>query len=300
MAERAPAGGAADGPAVAVVGSANIDLIATVEAAPAAGETVLATGYAEEIGGKGLNQAVAAASSVPTALVAAVGDDPEGERVRAHARARGVDVREVGGVSARTGRALITLFDQDNVIVVAPLANAGLTAPAVDAALRRLRPAVVLTQFEISEAAVRAAALWCRRSGARLLINPSPVRRVADEVLALADPLVVNLGEAAALAGVGPGEAAGADPAALAGRLAPRVRSVVVTAGPGGAWVGDGGPARHLPVPERVEVVDSSGAGDAFAGRLAAALAVGDGLDAAVRSAVAAATRLVATPRERR
>ncbi|SOD59001.1 ribokinase [Streptomyces zhaozhouensis] len=280
-----------------VVGSANIDLIATVRAAPAPGETVLASRYAEEVGGKGLNQAVAAAGSVPTALVAAVGDDPEGARVRRHAEDRGVDVGEVRGTAARTGRALISLFDQDNTIVVAPLANALLTAEAVTDALRRLEPAAVLVQFEIPEEAVLAAAAWCRSSGARLLLNPSPVRPVPDEVLALADPLVVNLGEAAALAGPSApvGEARG-----LARALAPRVRSVVVTAGPAGAFLVDADGAGHVPVTERGEVADSSGAGDAFAGCLAAGLATGAGLTAAVRGAVAAASRTVATRRELR
>ncbi|TDC62738.1 PfkB family carbohydrate kinase [Streptomyces hainanensis] len=284
--------------AVAVVGSANVDLVATVASAPAAGATVLASRYEEEVGGKGLNQAVAAARGVPTALVASVGDDPEARRVREHARDRGVDVSEVrGAAGSHTGRALITLFGGDNAIVVAPLANGLLTAAAVDAALGRLRPAVVLVQFEIPEDAVEAAALWCRGAGARLLVNPSPVRPVAAEVLALADPLLVNLGEAAALAGDG---APGDDGPGLARLLAPRVRSVVVTAGPAGAFVAAGGPVRHVPVPERVEVVDSSGAGDAFAGHLAARLAAGDDLAAAARAAVAVATRLVATPRDRR
>ncbi|UED87546.1 ribokinase [Streptomyces profundus] len=280
--------------AVAVVGSANLDLIAGVRTAPTPGETVLATRYEEEVGGKGVNQAVAAARTAPTALVASVGADPEGARIRAHARSRGVDVSEVRDAAERTGRALITLFEQDNVIVVAPLANAALTAEAVEAALTRLGPAVVLTQFEIPEEAVRAAALWCRRSGARLLINPSPVRPVPEEVLALADPLLVNLGEATALAGADP------DPGRLAALLARRARSVVVTTGPGGAWVATGGNARHIPVPERVEAVDTSGAGDAFAGHLAAALATGADLDTAVAAGVAVATRLVATPREQR
>ena len=292
-----PPGG---GPAVAVVGSANVDLVATVEAAPVPGETVLAARYAEEVGGKGLNQAVAAARSVPTALVASVGDDPEAALVRRYAEARGVDVGEVRGAAARTGRALITLFDQDNTIVVAPLANALLTAEAVAGALRRLRPAVVLAQFEIPAEAVRAAAVWCRASGARLLLNPSPVRPVADEVLALADPLVVNLGEAAALAGSVGAEGAGGGARELARRLASRARSVVVTAGPEGAFLSTGGAARHVPVAERVEVVDSSGAGDAFAGHLAAGLAAGADLAMAVRAAVAAASRQVATRRESR
>ncbi|RKN03575.1 PfkB family carbohydrate kinase [Streptomyces radicis] len=287
--------------AVAVVGSANIDLIASVHAAPAPGETVLASRYGEEVGGKGLNQAVAAARTAPTALIASVGDDPEADRVRAHAHHRGVDVSEVRGSATRTGRALITLFAQDNAIVVAALANALLTADAVRAALERLRPAVVLAQFEIPESAVAAAAAWCRGSGARLLINPSPVRPMPYDVLALADPLVVNLGEAAALAGAAaPDDAGGRDARDLARMLASRARSVVVTAGPTGAFAATGGPARHIPVPERVEVVDSSGAGDAFTGHLAAALATGGDLDTAVRSAVAVATRLVATPRERR
>ena len=299
---------------VAVVGSANVDLIATVAAAPEPGQTVLAADYAQDVGGKGLNQAVAAARRAATALVASVGEDAEGARVRAHAERRGVDVSATLASALPTGRALITLLPGgDNTIVVAALANGRLSADAVTEALERLRPAVVLVQFEIPEEAVEAAARWTREAGARLLVNPSPMRPIAAGLLATADPLIVNLGEAAELVGAAQpgadgdtggaaddgaaGDALGGDAAGYARLLAERAASVVVTAGPDGAAVCAGESLVRLAVPERVEVRDSSGAGDEFAGCLAAALASGADLASAAEAAVAAATRIVATRR---
>lgn len=187
---------------VAVVGSANLDIATTASARPAAGETLLATGYAEVVGGKGANQACAVARVGPVEFVGSVGDDEAGRSVLAELDRRGVGTHFVSQVPGRTGRALITVTpDGENSIMVAPLANGLLTADHVRRALDTVAPALVLTQLEIPDEAVREVWRWCRAHGVRLVLNPSPVRAVPAEILADCDPVIVNLGEARALAG---------------------------------------------------------------------------------------------------
>ncbi len=279
-------------PRVAVVGSLNLDLIARVAREPQAGETILADAFGEDPGGKGLNQAVAAARVAPTSLIGAVGRDDAGRTLLAFAREHDVDVDSVVASDQPTGRALITLLpDGENTIVVAALANAAVSAADVRTKLEEIAPAVVLVQFEIPPAAVAAAAEWTASAGARLVVNPSPMRAIDPVVLAAADPLIVNVGEASEIAGTD------ATPAALAQVLASRCRSVIVTAGAAGAVVGTGDQIVEIPAPVVDEVADSSGAGDAFAGTLGARIALGDTLVQAARAAVDEATRIVSTPR---
>lgn len=286
---------------VVVVGSANLDLIARVAHAPLPGETVIATEFGEHPGGKGLNQAVAAADVASTALVARVGDDESGRALRAYAAARGVDVGAVEPtVAAPTGRAMITLHpDGENTIVVAPLANMTLTPADARAALERIDAAVALVQFEIPAEVVAAVADWSVATGKRLVVNPSPIRDVSTALLARADPLVLNAGEASDILRAQGIEISPADPAALALALSVRCRSVVVTAGAGGAFAAMDGAVTAVPTLP-VEVQDSSGAGDAFAGVLCARLARDGDVVSATRDAVAEAARVVASPRSRR
>lgn len=280
---------------VSVVGSANVDFIVDVGTIPGPGETLLASGYAEHAGGKGLNQAIASARTASTSLIATIGDDEAGTWLRSYARSKSVDVTAMCKVGMSTGRAFITLLPGgDNTIVVAALANAELTAEMTIQQLDLLAPAIVLVQFEIAEEAVRAAIQWTDRNSARVLINPSPVREISEELLRLADPLIVNEGEAAALVGMT------APAAELAQMLAARCRSVVVTTGGAGAVVASGRDVWVVPVPKQVKVKDSSGAGDEFAGSLAAALANGVALVKAVAEGVSAATHTVARSREER
>ena len=298
---------------VVVVGSANLDVVGHVERRPAPGETVLGTDYTETPGGKGLNQAVAAARLGHAALVAAVGDDQAGDLLRAHLERHGVDVSHLATVDAPTGRALITVTpDGENSIVVAALANGLLTPAAVTMALDRLRPQVVLVQREIPPAAVAAAAAWAKVAGAVLVLNPSPVAGTPPELLARTSVLVANVHEARTLLGTQD------DGPALAAGLAALCPGAVVTAGGGGCWVAQGGRTaqgaqtafggrtaqgarvEHVPALRGVVAVDTTGAGDAFAGTLAARLAQGAELVEAVRQATAVAGRLVGLPRDRR
>ncbi len=174
-----------------------------------------------------------------------------------------------------------------------PPANAALDAGRAVAALDAVGPAVVLTQLEIPPAVVGAVADWCVRHAARFVLNPSPVGPVLERVLAAADPLIVNRGEAQAILGTdAAGDAVTADTAELATRLLGRARSVVVTAGPDAAVVAADGATTHVPG-TRVAVVDTTGAGDSFAGTLAAHLAAWCALDEAARLADTAAARVI-------
>jgi ribokinase len=178
----------------------------------------------------------------------------------------------------------------ENQIAVASGANAELAPAAVEAALAGAEPGgVALLGLEVPDDAVLAAARAARAAGLQVVLNPAPARPLADELLALAPVLTPNEPEAAALSGE-------ADPKAAARALASRTGApVVVTIGPEGALLADGDTLEQIPAP-RVDAVDTTGAGDAFNGALAAALAGGAELAGAVRAAVAAAAESVSRP----
>ncbi|MGP3919570.1 ribokinase [Nonomuraea sp. 10N515B] len=264
---------------VVVVGSANADLIVRVERHPAPGETVLGSELAVHPGGKGANQAVAAARlGARVALLGRVGADGHGRLLRESLERDSIDLAHLHDTPAASGIAMIAVGPQgDNSIIVAPGANARLTeADVLDAApLLRSAPVVSL-QLEIPLPAVLAAARLARRA----VLNLSPAAPVPDELLALCDPLVVNEHEAALLLGV-PGEPDRQAKSLLA--LGPR--SVVITLGADGAVVAEAGAVHAVPSPP-VTAVDTTGAGDAFTGALAWRLAVGEPLaDAAAFAA---------------
>jgi ribokinase len=281
------------GPAVTVVGSLNLDLVVRVARLPGPGETVLGEDVFRNPGGKGANQAVAAARlGRAVAMVGRVGDDQAGRDLLASLQADGVDtahVRVVDGVPS--GTALITVSeDGENQIVVSPGANARLAAGDVAAAGAALAAAAVtLLQLEVPLEAVTAAA---RTAGGRVVLNPAPVRDLPDELLGQVDVLVPNRVELAQLAH-GPMPATVEEAAALADRLP--TPAVVVTLGADGALVVERGQAAHVPaVP--VRPVDTTAAGDAFCGGLADALAGGAGLQEAARWAVRVAAAACTRP----
>ena len=285
-----------EGVQVAVVGSANLDIVVAVKRFPAPGETVLGGTLVEAAGGKGLNQAIAAARAASTALVGCVGDDSAGQMLITRLEDAGVDTRHVRRVATPTGRAFIQVApDGENSIVVAAAANAELTSEDVQQALDWLRPAVVLAQLEVPLESVLAAANWAGEHGARFVLNPSPVQQLPDRLIPACDPLVVNAFEAAEVLGAAPGT----DITELASGLGSRAASVVVTDGPRGAHVGTSTSVQHVPG-QRVEAVDTTGAGDEFAGFLAASLATGGALAEAAAGANRAAARVVSVARGRR
>ncbi|MER6913463.1 ribokinase [Streptomyces sp. NPDC000594] len=278
-----------------VVGSANADLVVEVERRPGPGETVSGSDLAVHPGGKGGNQAVAAARlGARTALLARVGDDAHGRLLLDAQRAAGVSVEAVRTGGAPTGVALITVDPSgDNSIVVSPGANALLTPADVRAAARLVRAAAVVSaQLEIPVATV-VETVRVRDGAGRFVLNPSPAGPVPTEVLAACDPLVVNEHEARVLLGHGAGDSPGERALAL---LALGPRSVVITLGAAGAVTADGRTgvvARIAAVP--VTAVDTTGAGDAFTAALAWRLGRGDELPTAAgyaaRVGAAAVTR---------
>jgi ribokinase len=283
--------------AVVVVGSVNRDYVCRVQTLPGPGETVLGAEASVGSGGKGGNQAVAASLlGARTALVARIGDDDDGRALLADLERAGVLTEEVRSTEAHTGMALVLVAaDGENSIVVAPGANDRLAAKAAAGAVQRLAGpgSVIVTQAEIPAVAVDAVVRAAARLGCRAVLNLAPYRPTNDDVLALCDPLVVNEAEAGGLLGR---EVRGVEAArAAVTELAPRVRSVVVTVGADGAVVGEGGAVDHVPA-NGTEVLDTTGAGDAFTGGLAAALSAGRTLLEATAVGVQAGTHAVGRP----
>jgi ribokinase len=282
---------------VVVVGSVNRDYVCRVGVLPGPGETVLGGEASVGSGGKGGNQAVAASLlGARTALVARVGRDDDGRALAKDLALARVDVTEVVATSARTGMAFVMVdASGENSIVVAPGANELLEARTAAQAVRSLLAptGVVVTQAEIPEPAFDAAIRAADEVGCRAVVNLAPFRPVAQDVLALCDPLVVNETEAGGVLGRTVRGCAGARSAVA--ELADRCRSAVVTVGAEGALVGGGGVVRHVPA-DQVRAVDTTGAGDAFTGALAAALSAGRDLVEAVRIGVRAGTYAVQRP----
>ncbi|MFE9575529.1 ribokinase [Nocardia sp. NPDC006044] len=282
---------------VVVIGSMNQDVVCEVAKLPGPGETVLAAGSRTNPGGKGANQAVAAAKAGGCVeFVGRVGRDSAAAALRDSLGAAGVKtagLQEVPGV--RTGRAYITVAGGENQIVVDPGANFVWACGVESAESELLGSAdVVVAQLEIPRSVVTRAAELARR----FVLNAAPAAQLDDELLRRCDPLVVNEYELAAISGAPTGSRAQAAQAArvLCLRGAP---SVVVTLGAAGSVLARSTPdsveITYQAAPQ-VDSVDSTGAGDAYVGALSAALADGADLPAAVAFATAAASLSVRSP----
>ena len=256
---------------VCVVGSANLDLVATTARLPRPGETVLGTAYAEHPGGKGLNQAVASArSGAATAFVGALGSDGAADLLRGVLAGEDIDAECTTAVDAPTGRALIVVdASGENSIVVIPGANASVV-PSRD----QPHAKVVLTQLEIPIATVQAILVAARAGGSLTILNPAPAAPLPVELIAACNVMVPNQHELEQLGGIQHLRDAGCE-------------IVVTTLGGAGVDVHTGAGVTHIPAFE-VPVVDTTGAGDAFCGALAARLAAGDEVLDAARWATAA------------
>jgi ribokinase len=252
-----------DRPRVVVLGSANMDLVAIAPTLPRPGETVLGTEFLMVPGGKGANQAIAASRAGGScAFLGAIGSDSFGVTLKARIAASGVDIAQVRVVYGASGVAVVMVGDAgQSSIVVTPGANAAFTA-LTDAELSTVREAdVLVAQLEIPVETVITAAVAANGAGTRVVLNAAPARQLPDELLDAVDLLVVNEIEAQAITGKGR-----EDPAELLS-VVPRA---VTTFGAEGAWYGDrDGVAVRIPAVQ-VETVDSTAAGDAFTGALAA------------------------------
>ncbi len=278
---------------VIVAGSINVDLIVGVPTLPGPGETVLGSRFIQQNGGKSANQAVAAARvGAEVTMLGAVGDDDLGRTALAGLAAAGVDISRCQVFDdAHTGLALIVVDDGgENQIAVASGANARLDAATVEAQSRALVPpsgTVCLIGFEVSDEAVTSAARWAAAHELRIIVNPAPARPLTEELLSFGPVLTPNQAEAAMLSGE-------PDPERAARALAARSGApVIVTLGADGALLYEHDHAERLPALP-VEPVDTTGAGDALNGILAAEYAGGATLREALRWALAGASLKVA------
>ena len=288
---------------ILVLGSANVDYTVALSRLPRAGETVSEGTLLVARGGKGANQAVAARRlGAEVRFVGCVGDDASGRQVREALAGEGIGVDALLTTSeAATGTALIVVDAEGrNQIAVAPGANRLLTVADVDRRAPDFAWAeIVVCSLEVPLATVRRGLEQARRHGARTILNPAPFPDVGVDFLGLADYVTPNEGEAARLAG-----RASAEDLVDAGELAAAVRArgathAIVTLGERGVLC-DGPEGRLHAPPFEVRVVDTTGAGDAFNGALAVALAerrpLGDALRFANATAALACTRRGAQP----
>jgi ribokinase len=280
-------------PIVAVLGAINVDVVVSGAPLPGPGQTVTGGVFAQHHGGKGGNQAVAAARTIqrgamlvlagrPRAgvwMLGSVGDDQLGVAALEALRADDVQTDHVVlNPAAPTGVALIAVgIDGENQISVAPGANAVLEPRDVVGALETLEPHVVLVSLEVPERTVRASLEWARAHGVTTILNPAPPQAWSRDLLGLATYVTPNEHERATL---------GAIPAGVV---------VIETHGPEGAVIHRPDGSEEPVLAPSVPVVDTTGAGDCFNGVLAAGLALGTELTAAVRDAVLAASLSVGT-----
>lgn len=253
---------------VVVVGSANLDLVAQVAELPRPGQTLIATGYAEHAGGKGLNQAVACARmGASTAFVGCVGRDDAGSGLRSILDGEGIDTTRLHAVESPTGRAFINVDSHgENAIVVVSGANA---VVGVDSPVDLPPCRVVLAQLEVPLSTVEAVFTAAKRAGSTTVLNPAPAASLPASLLAVCDYVVPNETESAALGGTDALRAAG-------------VATVVTTLGAQGAVI-ETATSRVPIAPFPVTPIDSVGAGDAFIGAMCAELARGSSIEEACR-----------------
>ena len=267
---------------VVVIGSANLDLVAQLEDLPKPGQTLLALGYAEHAGGKGLNQAVACARmGATTAFVGCVGDDDAGRFLRSVLDLDGVDTSQLRGVSDPTGRAFINVDSHgENEIVVILGANGsvGVNQDARGGGLVIPHCKVVLAQLEIPQAAILEAFSQAKKFGATTVLNPAPATAISREIIAVTDIIVPNETEVQSLGGVEELSRSG-------------IKTIVVTRGENGAeaiTTHDSALLSESFAPYRVTPIDTVGAGDAFIGAMCAEVASGASVGNACRLAVVA------------
>jgi len=276
-------------PRIAVVGSYATGLTMKVKRLPASGETVLASGYRVDYGGKGSNQAVGCARlGAEVAFVARIGKDTFGEMALRLYREEGINtafVQQTAKHPTGVGFILVEAGSGNNCIALDPGANELLSPEDVASCDPALESAdVLLTQLEIRVSTAEAALSRARERGKMTILNPAPVRPLPASVLQLADVLTPNETEAKVLTGRSPDAAVDAEEVAH-DLIRSGVRWVVMTLGENGALIVTASSSRHVPA-MRMSAVDTTGAGDAFNAGLATALASGESLESAVEIAV--------------
>ena len=268
-------------PKIVVVGSINMDLVTQTNHLPQPGETVIGSYYQYCPGGKGANQAVAAARlGAQVTLIGQVGEDEAGTQLLAGLERDQININAVArSAPYRSGLAVVTVdLKGENTIVVIPGANQGVDQAYVQKASHNFAGAdVVLIQLEIPMSGVIEAAKQGHQAGAKVILNPSPLQSLPPELLAHVHVLVLNQHESQTMTGC-------SEPHAAANALLKQgFETVVITIGAGGAWVTDQEIANPMHISGiQVEAVDSTGAGDAFTGALAVAFAERQEISAAI------------------
>ncbi|HZE33278.1 MAG TPA: ribokinase [Actinoallomurus sp.] len=283
---------------VLVVGSITADVTAFSQRLPNRGETVLGDDFTLVLGGKGANQAVAAArAGAPTWMAACVGQDPFREIVLSGLRSHGVELSEVRTVEGRTGVAHIRVdASGENDIVITPLANADLSTAMVDESIRATQGSVgvLLLQLEVRSEVTCHAAKVGAAAGLTVVLDPAPAQPLPEDVWQYVDVVTPNESEAQALTGV---EVDGLDSAERAGAwfLERGVRHAVITLGSAGVMSVTAERTRHFPA-FPVTPVDTTAAGDAFTGFLGAGIAAGMHVDLAIQRGTAAGALATTRP----
>ncbi len=275
---------------VLVLGSINLDLVVEAPRLPAPGETLIATAFHTSPGGKGANQAVAAArQGAPTQLIGRVGTDDFGDQLVEAIRAAGVRVSAINiDRDAPTGMALICVDPSgQNTIITVKGANGNVGREELELLDRlRLQTIVLLIQLEIPMAVVTAAAEAAREAGVIVVLDPAPVAELPDALLQNVSWITPNETETTTLTGIEPSDEEQAVRAADVLR-ARGVHRVVITLGERGCLYSGPDETLFVPAP-KVEAIDTVGAGDAFNGALAASIVIGRDVGGALRSACAA------------
>jgi ribokinase len=287
---------------VVVIGSLNMDLVTRAPRLPRGGETLIGESFATVSGGKGANQAVAAARlGADVSMVGCVGSDAYGAQLRGALLAEQIDCQAVSTVDDSSGVALIVVDDNSqNAIVIVAGANGALTPQVIDRFDAVLQAAdVIICQLEVPDATVGHALKRGRELGKIVILNPAPASRpLPADWFAAIDYLIPNESEASALTGLSVDSLESAEAAATR-LIAMGAGKVIITLGAQGSLFADGARVEHFPAP-KVKAVDTTAAGDTFVGGFAAALAAGSSEAEAIRfgqvAAALSVTRAGAQP----
>ncbi|WP_367372102.1 ribokinase [Pseudomonas lini] len=287
---------------VVVIGSLNMDLVTRAPRLPRGGETLIGQSFATVSGGKGANQAVAAARlGAQVSMVGCVGSDAYGEALRGALLAEQIDCQAVSTVEDSSGVALIVVDDNSqNAIVIVAGANGALTPEVIDRFDAVMQTAdVIICQLEVPDATVGHALKRGRELGKTVIFNPAPASRpLPADWYAAIDYLIPNESEASALSGL-PVDSLSTAETAAARLIAMGAGKVIITLGSQGSLFADGKRFEHYPAP-KVKAVDTTAAGDTFVGGFAAALAAGKSEVEAIRfgqvAAALSVTRAGAQP----